>query len=235
MLRLEAVSAAYDAVPVVRDLSLEIPKGELCCLLGGNGAGKTTTVRAVLGLLPIARGGRIFLDGVRIDGLPTYERVKLGIAIVPEGRRLFPRMTVLENLRLGRYAVDRGRGTDAQLETVIHVFPRIKERLQQIAGTLSGGEQSMVAIARGIMANPKILMMDEPSLGLAPIFVNEFMKAIRTINEQGTTVLLIEQNARKALAIASRGYLLQKGEVVARGSSVELQRNDVIRSAYLHS
>lgn len=211
---------------------MNIEKGELVCLLGSNGAGKTTTLKAILRLIPTMEGSVLFEDQP-IDQKKTHQIIGLGISVVPEGRRLFPKMTVLENLRLGAFTEGNEAEIKKRLEGIFHLFPKVKERLHQLAGTLSGGEQGMVAIGRGMMARPKILLLDEPSLGLAPILVEDFFKSIRKINEEGTTILLIEQNARKALQIAAHGYVLQKGEIVVKGTQNELYQNDVIKKAYL--
>jgi len=232
MLRLENVSTQYSGVPMLRKVGMEIDKGELVCLLGSNGAGKTTTLKAILRLIPVMEGSILF-EGKSIHQWKTYKIIDAGISVVPEGRRLFPKMTVLENLRLGAFSEEDEREIKNRLENVFLLFPHLKERLHQIAGTLSGGEQGMVAIGRGMMGRPKILLLDEPSLGLAPVLVEEFFKAIRKINEKGTTILLIEQNAKKALSIATKGYVLQKGEIVVKGSQKELYENDVIKKAYL--
>ena len=232
MLRLEAISAQYGGIPVLRRVSMNIEKGQLVCLLGSNGAGKTTTLKAILRLIPTMEGSVLFEDQP-IHQKKTHQIIDLGISVVPEGRRLFPKMTVLENLRLGAFTEGNEAEIKKRLEGIFHLFPKVKERLHQLAGTLSGGEQGMVAIGRGMMARPKILLLDEPSLGLAPILVEDFFKSIRRINEEGTTILLIEQNARKALQIAAHGYVLQKGEIVVKGTQNELYQNDVIKKAYL--
>ena len=211
---------------------MNIEKGQLVCLLGSNGAGKTTTLKAILRLIPTMEGSVLFEDQP-IHQKKTHQIIDLGISVVPEGRRLFPKMTVLENLRLGAFTEGNEAEIKKRLQGIFHLFPKVKERLHQLAGTLSGGEQGMVAIGRGMMARPKILLLDEPSLGLAPILVEDFFKSIRRINEEGTTILLIEQNARKALQIAAHGYVLQKGEIVVKGSQSELYQNDVIKKAYL--
>jgi len=211
---------------------MNIEKGQLVCLLGSNGAGKTTTLKVILRLIPTMEGSVLFEDQP-IHQKKTHQIIDLGISVVPEGRRLFPKMTVLENLRLGAFTEVNEAEIKKRLEGIFHLFPKVKERLHQLAGTLSGGEQGMVAIGRGMMARPKILLLDEPSLGLAPILVEDFFKSIRRINEEGTTILLIEQNAKKALQIASKGYVLQKGEIVVKGSRNELYENDVIKKAYL--
>jgi branched-chain amino acid transport system ATP-binding protein len=232
MLRLENISTQYSGVPMLRRVSMNVEKGELACLLGSNGAGKTTTLKAILRLIPLMEGSVLF-DGKSIHQRKTHQIIDAGISVVPEGRRLFPKMTVLENLRLGAFSEEDEREMQNRLGNVFLLFPRLKERLDQLAGTLSGGEQGMVAIGRGMMGRPKLLLLDEPSLGLAPVLVEEFFKAIKGINEKGTTILLIEQNAKKALQIASKGYVLQKGEIAVQGSRNELYENDVIKKAYL--
>ena len=232
MLRLDNISTQYGGVPMLRRVGMNIAKGELVSLLGSNGAGKTTTLKTILRLVPLAEG-EIFFEGTPIRSWKTHQVIDAGIRVVPEGRRLFPKMTVLENLRLGAFHVADEGEIQRRLADMFQLFPRLRERLPQIAGTLSGGEQGMVAIARGLMGNPKILLLDEPSLGLAPLLVDEFFKAIRRVSEKGTTILLIEQNARKALAIATSGYVLQKGQIVAQGTRDELCRNDAIQKAYL--
>jgi branched-chain amino acid transport system ATP-binding protein len=232
MLKLEGVSTEYGGVPMLRNVSMEIEKGELVCLLGSNGAGKTTTMKSILRLIPLV-GGMIFFEEKSLQEWKTHQVVDAGISVVPEGRRLFPKMTVLENLKVGAFSEMNKEEVAKRLDAVFKLFPRLKERLQQLAGTLSGGEQGMVAIGRGMMGKPKILLLDEPSLGLSPILVEEFIKTIRKINEEGTTILLIEQNAQKALSIASKGYVLQKGEIVMKGNRNELFQSDVIQKAYL--
>lgn len=232
MLKLNGITTQYGGVPMLRNVSMEINRGELVCLLGSNGAGKTTTMKSILRLIPLVEG-EIFFEEKSIRDWKTYEVVKAGISVVPEGRRLFPKMTVLENLKVGAFSEALEEVVSQRLERVFQLFPRLKERLDQIAGTLSGGEQGMVAIGRGMMGNPKILLLDEPSLGLAPVLVEEFIKTIRKINQAGTTILLIEQNAKKALSIATKGYVLQKGEIVMKGNRDELYQSDLIRSAYL--
>lgn len=232
MLKLEAICTEYGGVPMLRKVSMNIDSGELVCLLGSNGAGKSTTLKAILRLVPLTEGA-IHFEGNPVHQWKTHRIIEAGIGVVPEGRRLFPKMTVIENLRLGAFALHEEGEIQERLERVFHLFPQVKERLHQLAGTLSGGEQGMVAIGRGMMGRPKILLLDEPSLGLAPVLVEEFIKTIRRINEEGTTILLIEQNARKAVTIATKGYVLQKGEVVVQGSRKELLENDTIKKAYL--
>ncbi|MBM4350512.1 MAG: ABC transporter ATP-binding protein [Deltaproteobacteria bacterium] len=232
MLKLEGISTQYGGVPMLRKVSMEIEKGELVCLLGSNGAGKSTTMKSILRLIPLVEG-TIFFEGQSLLGWKTHQVVGAGISVVPEGRRLFPKMTVLENLKVGAFSEINEQEITNRLDAIFQLFPRLKERLQQLAGTLSGGEQGMVAIGRGMMGKPKILLLDEPSLGLSPILVEEFIKTIRKINEEGTTILLIEQNAKKALSIASKGYVLQKGEIVVKGNRSQLFQSDVIQKAYL--
>lgn len=232
MLKLEGISTQYGGVPMLRKVSMEIEKGELVCLLGSNGAGKTTTMKAILRLVSLVEGS-IFFEGRPIHSWKPHQVVGAGISVVPEGRRLFPKMTALENLRLGAFSEKDEGEIQKRLETIYRLFPRLQERLNQVAGTMSGGEQGMVAIGRGMMGKPKILLLDEPSLGLSPILVEEFVKTIKRINEEGNTILLIEQNAKKALSIASKGYVLQKGEIVVKGNRSELFQSDVIQKAYL--
>jgi branched-chain amino acid transport system ATP-binding protein len=233
MLRLENVSSQYDAqVIVLRDITLTVVQGAITCLLGSNGAGKTTLMKTVVNLLR-ATHGRIYFGDKRIDGLKTHQIIKLGISVVPEGRRIFPQFTVFDNLRVGAFLSPDLPWVRKKMEEVVQIFPILKERIGQSGETLSGGEQGMLAIARALMSEPKLLLLDEPSLGLAPLLVRELFKVIKRINERGVTVLLIEQNARKALSIASKGYVLQKGEVVAEGSREELRNSEILRLAYL--
>lgn len=232
MLTLETVHSNYGNIRALRGISLHVERGEVVTLIGSNGAGKTTTLRTIMGLIS-PREGHITLEGTRIDGLPTDRIVRLGIAQSPEGRRVFPRMSVLENLEMGAYARrDRGNVT-VELDHIFTLFPRLKERQHQYAGTLSGGEQQMLAMGRALMARPKVLLLDEPSMGLAPIFVETIFALIRTINAAGMTILLVEQNARMALQVAHRGYVLQSGEIVLHDTAAALLRSDVVRKSYL--
>lgn len=232
MLELNGVSARYGVTTVLRGVSLRLPAGGIVCLLGSNGAGKTTLIKTILGLVrPVE--GRITFEGQRIDGWKPNRVVGLGIGIVPEGRRIFPRMTALENLRMGAFTLRDRRRLEASLERVLALFPRLRERAGQIAGTMSGGEQAMLAIGRGLMGEPKCLLLDEPSLGLAPIVVEQIFEMIQTINARGTTVFLVEQNVRKTLAVAGHGYVLQKGEIVAEGPPDHLRQHPLIKRAYL--
>jgi branched-chain amino acid transport system ATP-binding protein len=232
MLEFRGVNTYYGELHVLKDVNYEIKQGEIVCLLGGNASGKSTTMKAALGIV-IPKTGDILYEGQKINTLPTAARVRLGIAPVPEARRLFPRMTVLENLEMGAYTrLDRQNLND-DLERVYSLFPRVKERRQQLAGTLSGGEQQMVAIGRALMARPRLVCMDEPSMGLSPAFVDQVFEIIQTINKQGTTIFVVEQNAAMALSIADRGYVLQTGEVVLSGTAKGLLENEMVQKAYL--
>lgn len=231
MLEVDHLQAAYGRVPALWDVSFRVPAGEIVALIGANGAGKSTTLRVLSGLLP-ASGGNIRLDGETLTGRTPREIVQRRIVHVPEARRLFPEMSVLENLLMGAYTTPKA-GRAERLEQVFAIFPRVRERQRQLAGTLSGGEQQMVAIGRGLMANPKILMFDEPSLGLAPKLVEEMFRVVREINAAGVTVLLVEQNTRHALALASHGYVLEAGRTVLSGTGAELLANEDVRKAYL--
>lgn len=227
---LEKLRVGYDEADVLTGVSLAVRPGEITCILGVNGAGKSTLIRAILSLTP-PRSGRILHDGVEITGLPTHRIVSRGITCIPEGRKVFPKMTVRENLLIGAYA-DRNAVTETRLAGVFDTFPRLKERLDQLAGTMSGGEQAMLSIGRGLMAAPKLLIIDEPSLGLSPLFVKENFSVIRRINESGVTILLVEQNVKQTLAIAHHGYVLSQGKVVAAGDAAALRENAEVRAAY---
>jgi branched-chain amino acid transport system ATP-binding protein len=232
LLRLDGLELAYGDMVAVRDVSLEVASGEFVALVGPNGAGKTTTLRGVTGLLK-PRRGTVELDGRRIDGLTSADIVRRGIAHVPEGRQLFPTMTVRENLELGaRTAESRARRAET-LDRVCALFPRLAERYGQLAGTLSGGEQQMCAIGRGLMSLPRLLLLDEPSLGLAPVMVRLIFDNLRRINAEGTTILLVEQNVRKALELSTRAYVLENGRIALSGPREVLLRSDAIRHAYL--
>jgi branched-chain amino acid transport system ATP-binding protein len=232
LLVLQTVHSAYGNIRALRGISLTVERGEVVTLIGSNGAGKTTTLRTIMGLL-VPRAGQITLEGQRIEGLATDRIVRLGIAQSPEGRRIFPRMSVLENLEMGAFARRDQDQIPFDLEHVLQLFPRLKERLRQRAGTLSGGEQQMLAMGRALMARPKVLLLDEPSMGLAPLLVETIFSIIRTINAEGTTILLVEQNARMALQVAHRGYVLQSGEIVLHDTAAALLRSDVVRKSYL--
>ena len=231
MLEVKNLQVSYGRVPALWDVSFTVPQGEIVALVGANGAGKTTTVRAVSGLLRPA-AGTITFHGERIDGRESTEIVQRGIVHVPEARRLFPEMSVRENLLMGAYSTPKA-GRDARLEKVFSIFPVVRERQGQQAGTLSGGEQQMVAISRGLMADPKLLMFDEPSLGLAPLLVEEMFRVVREINATGVTILLIEQNTQHALSLAQHGYVLEAGRTVLSGTGAELLANEDVRKAYL--
>jgi branched-chain amino acid transport system ATP-binding protein len=232
LLRIEDLEAGYGDVTAVSAVSLEIRRGEAVALIGSNGAGKTTTLRAISGLLPV-RSGTIELEGRRLGGLSPAQIVALGIAHVPEGRQLFPSMTVRENLDLGaRSAEARARRTET-LEWVFGLFPRLADRQRQLAGTLSGGEQQMCAIGRGLMARPKLLMLDEPSLGLAPVMVKAIFENLERINREGTTILVVEQNVLRSLQLSHRGYVLENGRIVLDGPREDLLASRYIKQAYL--
>lgn len=231
LLSVERVHAAYDKADVLHDVSITVEAGTVTCILGANGAGKSTLIRAILALTP-PRSGTIRLDGRDLAGMDTHRIVRRGIACIPEGRRIFPKMTVAENLRLGAYQEPDADLIRDRLARIYGIFPRLAERREQLCGTLSGGEQAMVSIGRGLMSEPRLLLIDEPSLGLSPLFVKENFNVIRRINETGITVLLVEQNVHQTLAVAHRGYVLSQGRVVASGSADELRRSDEVQQAY---
>jgi len=232
LLEFKDVDTYYGELHVLKKVNYQINPGEIVCLLGGNASGKSTTMKTVLGIVQPARG-TVTYRGEDISRLRTAERVRRGIAPVPEARRLFPRMTVFENLEMGAFTRDDKAAIEGDMERVFTLFPRIKERLAQAAGTLSGGEQQMVAMARALMARPKLLCMDEPSMGLSPAFVEQVFDLIQAINRQGTTIFMVEQNANMALSIATHGYVLQTGEVVLAGSAESLRNNAMVQEAYL--
>jgi branched-chain amino acid transport system ATP-binding protein len=232
LLEFKDIDTYYGDLHVLKQVNYSIEKGEIVSLLGGNACGKSTTMKTIMGVVRPARGSVVF-DGVAIERTSTAERVKRGIAPVLEARRLFPRMTVYENLEMGAYTRPRGPEFARDLDRVFTLFPRVEERLRQLAGTLSGGEQQMVAIGRALMARPRLLCMDEPSMGLSPIFVEQVFEIIQAINRQGTTIFMVEQNANMALQIAHRAYVLQTGRVVLSGTAEELRKNPLIREAYL--
>jgi branched-chain amino acid transport system ATP-binding protein len=232
LLELKEVDTNYGPVEVLRNVSVDINSGEIVCLLGPNAAGKTTTLKTILGMVPPVKG-QIHLDGKRIDGLTTTEVVARGITMVPEGRRLFARMTVKENLEIGAQLRTDKEEITKDYDRVLDLFPRLNERLTQKAGSMSGGEQQMLAMGRALMAHPKVLLMDEPSMGLAPVLVEQVFEIIKEINAQGTTVFLVEQNASMALEIADRGYVLQTGEIVLHDTAQNLLANDEVKEAYL--
>jgi branched-chain amino acid transport system ATP-binding protein len=230
-LRVENLFVGYDQADVLEDVSLTVAKGSITCLLGSNGSGKTTLIRAILGLTP-PRRGRILFGGKDLAGMPTHRIAAAGISCIPEGRKVFPRFTVVENLLAGAYLERRPQVIRERLDRVFAVFPRLGDRRQQLAGTMSGGEQAMVSIGRGMMGAPKLLIVDEPSLGLSPLFVQENFAVIRRINEEGVTVFLVEQNVHQTLEIAHHGYALSKGRVVARGAAADLMKDEAVRAAY---
>jgi branched-chain amino acid transport system ATP-binding protein len=230
LLEVDQIVVRYGAIAAIKGISFSVGEGEIVALLGANGAGKTTTQKTVSGMLRPSAGSITF-DGKRIDGIPAHELIRLGICHVPEGRHVFPRMSVAENLEMGAF---RFKSTDqADLDRVFELFPRLKERLKQQAGTLSGGEQQMLAIGRALMGKPRLLLLDEPSMGLAPLIVAQIFEIIREINSSGVTVLVVEQNAAQALSLANRGYVLETGEIVLEGTGQELLADDRIRAAYL--
>jgi len=234
MLDIKDLSVYYDKVQVLWDVSFDIKEGEVVTLLGSNGAGKSTTVKAIQGMLK-SKTGSIRFEDKHIEGLPAYKVVNEGIALVPEGREIFPKMSVLENLVLGAY-VPRARAKDLReqnLEWVLKLFPKLEERKKQLAGTMSGGEQQMLAIARALMSKPKLLMLDEPSLGLAPVIVLQVFDIIKKLNEEGVTILLVEQNIHHALEISDRAYVLEKGRIILQGKGSELLDDEYVKNAYL--
>ncbi len=232
LLKMSHVDTFYGPIQILSDLNVDIHEGEIVCLLGGNASGKSTTLKTILGLVKPARG-TIEFRGERIDGLSTGHVVARGIAIVPENRRIFPEMTVRENLELGAYLRRDARGIAEDMERGLTLFPRLRERLGQLGGTLSGGEQQMLAMARALMSRPRLLLMDEPSMGLAPILVERIFELIQEINRQGMTIFMVEQNANMALSIAHRGYVLQTGRLVLADTAQNLLQNEMMKKAYL--
>ena len=230
-LEIADVATAYDRADVLDGVTLAVEPGRITCLLGANGSGKTTLIRSILGLTP-PRAGRIAFDGIDITRRPTHQVIAAGIACIPEGRKVFPKFTVDENLRVGAYQESSEAVTRARIAEIYEIFPRLGERRAQLAGTMSGGEQAMVSIGRGLMRAPKLLLIDEPSLGLSPLLVKENFNIIRKINERGITVFLVEQNVHQTLAIAHFGYVLSKGRVVASGTPQELTDRPEVREAY---
>lgn len=231
MLRVDSLSVYYGAIQALRGITFRVLQGEIVTLIGANGAGKTSTLHALSSLIPCQSGTVTFADR-DVTKMPAHQLVAQGLVQVPEGRRVFSRMSVLENLEMGAF-LSRSKCIDRELEKVFHHFPRLKERRRQLAGTLSGGEQQMLAMGRALMSHPKLLMLDEPSMGLSPILVQEIFNIIREINQEGTTVLLVEQNAHMALSIANRAYVLETGRIVKEGKAAELLEDDDVRKAYL--
>ncbi|HZV27455.1 MAG TPA: ABC transporter ATP-binding protein [Acidothermaceae bacterium] len=230
LLVVDDIEVRYGNIRALKGVSFEVAEGEIVALLGANGAGKTTTQKTVSGMLRPSLGGIVY-DGQRIDGIPAHDLIRLGICHVPEGRHVFPRMTVAENLEMGAF---RFKSVDQKdLDHVLELFPRLRERYKQQAGTLSGGEQQMLAIGRGLMGKPRLLLLDEPSMGLAPLVVAQIFDIIHQVNREGVTVLLVEQNAAQALSLAHRGYVLETGEIVLSGTGGELLADDRVRAAYL--
>lgn len=232
MLEIKDLHTYYGNIHALKGISLDVEQGEVVSLIGSNGAGKTTTLRTIQGLLK-PRQGKIIFEGSPLESLSAQAIVRLGISQSPEGRLIFPRMTVQENLEMGAFSRRDSVGIKSDLEKALHLFPRLRERINQKGGTLSGGEQQMLAIARAMMARPRLLLLDEPSMGLAPMLVSQIFSIIRDINTQGTTILLVEQNARMALTVSHRGYVLQTGQIVLAGTAANLQSNETVRKAYL--
>ena len=232
ILEVKDLEVYYGVIQAIKGISFEVNEGEIIALIGANGAGKTTTLQTITGLIP-PKAGKILYEGQEITKIPGYKLVSMGIAHVPEGRRVFAERTVLENLKLGAYTrKDKGE-IEETLKTIYKRFPRLEERKHQLAGTLSGGEQQMLAMGRALMSHPKLIVMDEPSMGLSPIYVNEIFDIIQEINKSGTTVLLVEQNAKKALSIAHKAYVLETGKIVLSGDAKELMEDDSVKKAYL--
>ncbi len=232
MLKVDNIHVSYGSIEAIKGLSFEVNQGEIVTLIGANGAGKTTTLQTLSGILKPTKGS-ITYKGTDLVKIPAHKILPMGVAHVPEGRRIFQQMTVLENLEMGAYIFSKSSEVDEDLDHVFASFPRLKERRRQVAGTLSGGEQQMLAMGRALMSRPELLLMDEPSMGLAPILVDEIFKIIERINSQGTTILLVEQNANRALHVAHRGYVLETGKIVLSGSAKELLESDEVREAYL--
>ncbi len=232
ILEVQNLKVNYGVIEAIKGVSFQVEKGEIIALIGANGAGKTTIMHAVNGLLPV-KEGKIFLDGEDITNIPAHKLISRGLTQVPEGRRIFQELTVLDNLLLGAYTRKDKKESRAALESVYEKFPILSERNKQIAGTLSGGEQQMLAMGRALMSRPRVLLLDEPSMGLSPLYVNEVFKIIKEINEAGTTVLLVEQNAKKALSVANRAYVLETGRIVLSGDAKELMYDENIKKAYL--
>jgi branched-chain amino acid transport system ATP-binding protein len=232
LLELKKLEVAYGGIQAVKGIDLEVGQGELVCLIGANGAGKTTTLKGVCGLLPI-KAGTIRYGGADVTGKPAFQLVRRGLAMVPEGRGVFGALTIEENLAMGAYIRSDNDGIKSDIERVYHLFPRLKERRRQTAGTMSGGEQQMLAMGRAMMSRPKLLLLDEPSMGLAPLMVQKVFETIVTISGEGVTILLIEQNAKLALEVSRRGYVMESGEVILSGDASSLLHDPKVRAAYL--
>ncbi|MBK7615006.1 MAG: ABC transporter ATP-binding protein [Burkholderiales bacterium] len=232
LLKVTGLKVAYGGIQAVKGVSFEVQQGELVSLIGANGAGKTTTLKAVTGIQPIAQGSVEFM-GKPIKGQGAWDLARQGLVMIPEGRGTFTRMTITENLQMGAYCRDDEAEIEADMDKVFDIFPRLKERAQQLAGTMSGGEQQMLAMGRALMARPKVLLLDEPSMGLSPIMVDKIFEVVETIHKQGTTMLLVEQNASRALALANRGYVMESGEVTMSGDAKALLDDPKVRAAYL--
>jgi branched-chain amino acid transport system ATP-binding protein len=232
MLEIKNLSVNYGGIQALKEISISVPDGKIITLIGANGAGKSTTLRGILNLVKI-KSGSVSYDNRNLAGISTKDIVKMGITLVPEGRRIFPDLTIFENLTLGAYTRSNSAEIKEDMDWVFSLFPRLKERKNQLGGTLSGGEQQMLAVGRALMSKPKILMMDEPSLGLAPLMVKEIFNIVKKIHDEGVTILLIEQNAKAALQIADYGYVLETGQIVLEGTGYDLSMNDDVRKAYL--
>ncbi len=232
ILEVKELEVYYGVIQAIKGISFEVNEGEIIALIGANGAGKTTTLQTITGLIP-PKSGQIFYEGKEITRTPGYKLVSMGIAHVPEGRRVFAEMTVLQNLKMGAYTRKDKTELEETLKSIYHRFPRLEERKNQLAGTLSGGEQQMLAMGRALMSHPRLIVMDEPSMGLSPIYVNEIFEIIQEINKSGTTVLLVEQNAKKTLSIANKAYVLETGNIVLSGDAKELMNDDSVKKAYL--
>ena len=232
ILEVKDLEVYYGVIQAIRGISFEVKQGEIIALIGANGAGKTTTLQTITGLIP-SKAGKIFYEGKDITKIPGHKLVSMGIAHVPEGRRVFASLSVLQNLKLGAYTRSDKKELEDTLQMIYKRFPRLEERKNQMAGTLSGGEQQMLAIGRALMSHPKLIVLDEPSMGLSPIYVNEIFDIIQKINEDGVTVLLVEQNAKKALSIANRAYVLETGSIALSGDAAKLMNDDSVKKAYL--
>ncbi len=232
MLEVKDLNVYYGVIQALKGISFEVEEGDVIALIGANGAGKTTTLHALTGLIPVKSGSIVF-EGKDITKLPGHKLVSMGIAHVPEGRRVFAQLTVLQNLKMGAYTRNNKQESEETIQKIYKRFPRLEERKNQLAGTLSGGEQQMLAMGRALMSHPRLIVMDEPSMGLSPLYVNEIFEIIKEISAEGTTVLLVEQNAKKALSIANKAYVLETGKIVLRGDAKELMNNDQVKKAYL--